>query len=207
MASCPVTWACEASNWDWVLSAWLSVAGLAGQVGLVMCLLLLQRRLIGLQRPSGGCQLIEIGGDVPDGDAGVLTCRLDPLLTSGEDRGVRARGPGPVVGVGPDRLVADIAGPLADLPLVLLDLLTQLGDALGVGGDRRRGHRVLLLIGTDLQLLLDQALRERGRLRSQIGDLIGPHGSGNEDLREGGRGDESREKHGRHDEPAAHSCV
>ena len=46
----------------------------------------------------------------------------------------------------------------------------------------------------------------RGRLRLQIGDLIGPHGSGNEDLREGGRSDESREKHGRDDEPAAHSC-
>ena len=172
-----------------------------------MCLLLLQRRLIGLQGLSGRCQLVEIGGDVPDGDAGVLTGRLDPLLTPGEDRGVRARGPGPVVGVGPDRLVADIAGPLADLPLVLLDLLTELGDGLGVGGDRCRCHRVLLLIGTDLQLLLDQSLREGGRLRSQISDLIGPHGSGNEDHREGGRSDESREKHGRQDEPAVHSCV
>ena len=73
--------------------------------------------------------------------------------------------------------------------------------------DRGRCHRVLLLVGPDLQLLLDQLLGDGGRLRLQIGDLIGPRGSRNEDLREGGRSDESREKHGRDDQPAAHSCV
>ena len=70
-----------------------------------------------------------------------------------------------------------------------------------------RGHRVLLFVGADLELFLDQLLGERGGLGLQIGDLIGLRGSRNEDHREGGRSDESREQHRQDGRTAAHSCV
>ena len=182
-------------------------ARLEGLFGQVLCVLLLQGGLIGLQGVLGRPQLVDGGGDVADGDARVLARRLRVLLVAGEQRGVGAGRPGPVVDVGPNRLLADIAGPLADQALVLADLLVDLGHGLIVGGDLGRGHRDLLLIGVHLQLLLYQALREGRGLGPETGDLVGPHGSGNQDLCQGGRCDESREKHNQQSKAAVRPCV
>ena len=57
--------------------------------------------------------------------------------------------------------------------------------------NRGRDHRVLLLVGVHLELLLDQLLGDGGGLGPECGHLIGPGGSRNDDHHEGGRGHES----------------
>ncbi len=183
------------------------IRGAARLVRLVLGLLLAERGLVGLERALGGAQLVEGGGDVPDRDRRVLTGRLRRLTTAGEQARVRARGPAPVVHVGPDRLLLDQAGLGGDQLLVLPDLLPDLPDRLTVGGHLGGRHGVLLLIGADLQLLLHQLLRHRPRLGLQIGDLVGPRGSERSGHREGGHHDEGREEKGRDRAPARPSCV
>ena len=88
------------------------------------------------------------------------------------------------------------------------DLLVGLGDGLGVGGHPRRDHRVLLLVGAHLELLLDQLLGDGGRPRLQVRDLVGPGGSAGRrppQRRPGRR--EPREQRRGEGPPTVHSCA
>ena len=172
------------------------VGGLAGLVGAVLALAGLQGGLLGLEGVLGGVELGHLGGDVADGQAGVLAGRLGPGRASAEQRGVGARRVRPRVDVGPDRLVLDDAEVVGDRPLVGGQLLGDLGDGLGVRRHLGRRHRGLLAGGVHLELLEDQALGHGGRLGPEVGDGVGARRVHRRPEGEGGEEDEYGEEEG-----------
>ena len=178
----PSAWARSAAWRAWSARSWLWRACSAA------CLV--------LEGALGGVELGHLGGDVADGQAGVLAGRLGPGRAPAEQGGVGARRVGPRVDVGQDRLVLDDAEVVGDGRLVGGQLLGDLGDGLGVGGHLGRRHRGLLPGGVHLELLEDQALGDGGGLGLEVGDRVRAGRAHRRPEGEGGEEDEYGEDEG-----------
>ena len=182
------------------------VDSLLRSVGTILQLSLLQCHLVRLKDALCGMESIKRRLYVAGRDSRILVGQLDFLGIPREHRirtGERSAG----IHVRDDCQLPYNMCLLVDSLLVLADLFPDLSQSSAIGCDLLRCDGVLLLISADLQLLLDQLLGDGFGLRFEVSDLIRRCGSGNEDHRQGGRSDESREKCSQENASALHSCV
>ena len=162
---------------------------------MVPCLLLLERGPFGTQPVLVGMK----GGD---GKGDITTCHFFVLRSRSRFLLVLEQGLGPVdlrvqVDVGRHRFRLK---PLAIAPHptdVGLDLVLTGSDHRLVALDLGDINVVLLLVSADLELLQHEILGDLGRLRFEIGHLIGRDGSRRHDHRCRDRGDERQAHHPR----------
>ncbi len=162
---------------------------------MILCLLLLERGAFGAQPVLVGVKRVDGKGDITTRHFFVLRSRRRILL-------VLEQGLGPVdfriqVDVGRHRLRLEPLAIAAHPADVGLDLVLAGSDLRLVALDLGDIDVVLLLVSADLELLQHEILGDLGRLRFEIGHLIGRDGSRRHDHRCGDRGHESQAHHSR----------